>query len=314
MRPLNLFALLLATIQLPVIAAPNSNDDLEKAWACGPSSYPKALDNRDVGSLPLVMMEALYLPKCGNAIELRKVLFNEYFTFTLKLQQYNGYKKQGQEILALQNASYSEFNTFYDTYKQQLATEGYKLSMVMNDSAFQSELKSRSENKKQEATRQESARQQASTERQAALQAGKVKPATLQEAAIYYNATYGGTLASAPKIRPDGKLYSLHGKIQLPENGKATFLANVSASSDNDYLAGALRKSAGMSAESTDYFSVVIPNGMSNYYFDNAQIGGGFDVVGKYVANITYQTVAGQTKQAPVFEAVYFDLWNAKHQ
>ena len=59
----------------------------------------------------------------------------------------------------------------------------------------------------------------------------------------------------------------------------------------------------------TDYFAVTIPKSLQKYYFDNAKIDGGFDVVGRYVSNTKYKTVAGQEKAAPVFEAVYFVIW-----
>ncbi|WP_369326430.1 lysozyme inhibitor LprI family protein [Alcaligenes nematophilus] len=121
----------------------------------------------------------------------------------------------------------------------------------------------------------------------------------------------GGELASAPKIRADGELYYLHGKIQ--QAGEApSFLASLSPSEENELLANALRRSRGM-GESTDYFAVVIPKQLQKYYFDNAKIGGGFDVIGRYTSNTKYKTVSGREMQAPVFEAVYLDLW-AKRQ
>ena len=61
--------------------------------------------------------------------------------------------------------------------------------------------------------------------------------------------------------------------------------------------------------ESTDYFAVVIPKQLEKYYFDNAKVEGGFDLVGRYTSNAKYTTVSGTEKQAPVFEAVYFVLW-----
>ena len=126
-----------------------------------------------------------------------------------------------------------------------------------------------------------------------------------------FDAAHGGNLASAPKIKPDGKFYYLNGKIQVPDDETAGFLANVGPTEANDLLANALRRSRGM-GESTDYFGVALPPEMENYYFDNAQIGAGFDMVGRYVANIEYSTVSGRKMQAPVFQAIHFELWSKR--
>lgn len=134
----------------------------------------------------------------------------------------------------------------------------------------------------------------------------------LREAAAYYKAEHGGSLASAPKIKPDGKLYYMHGKIEIPDrDGEAGFIASLSSSEENELLANALRRSRGM-GDSTEYFGISLPDEFEDYYFDNAKIRGGFDVIGRYVANITYSTVSGREMQAPVFDAVYFDLWSKR--
>ena len=65
----------------------------------------------------------------------------------------------------------------------------------------------------------------------------------------------------------------------------------------------------GKNSASTNYFKVKIPKAMQAYYFDNAKVGGGFDLIGRYVENISYRTVADQEKSVTVFEAVYFDIW-----
>lgn len=142
---------------------------------------------------------------------------------------------------------------------------------------------------------------------EADLRGGRVKPQNFGDVAIAHNAKHGGDLASAPKIKPDGGMYYMHGKIKMAGE-EPQFLAALSSSKENELLAGALRRSRGM-GESTDYFAVTIPKSLQKYYFDNAKIDGGFDVVGRYVSNTKYKTVAGQEKSAPVFEAVYFVVW-----
>lgn len=159
----------------------------------------------------------------------------------------------------------------------------------------------------QEEQRKAAAQQQAEAAREAALRSGQVKPANLREAAIVYNAENGGSLASAPKIKPDGGMYYLNGKIKMAGD-KPEFFAALSSSQDNELLANAMRRSRGM-GESTDYFAVVIPKSLQKYYLGNAKIEGGFDLVGRYISNTKYKTVAGQEKLAPVFEAVYLVFW-----
>jgi hypothetical protein len=151
------------------------------------------------------------------------------------------------------------------------------------------------------------AEKQAVIASESALKSGSAEPVGIKEAAISYSAQPGGALASAPKIKPDGGMYYMHGKIKMAGE-EPQFLAALSSSKENELLAGALRKSRGM-GESTDYFAVTIPKSLQKYYFDNAKIDGGFDVVGRYVSNTKYKTVAGQEKAAPVFEAVYFVAW-----
>lgn len=145
------------------------------------------------------------------------------------------------------------------------------------------------------------------SEKQGDIARSDVKQSGIKEAATTHNAKPGGALASAPKIKPDGGMYYLHGKIKMAGE-EPQFLAALSSSKENELLAGALRKSRGM-GESADYFAVSVPKSLQKYYFDNAKIDGGFDVVGRYVSNTKYKTVAGQEKAAPVFEAVYFVMW-----
>lgn len=129
-----------------------------------------------------------------------------------------------------------------------------------------------------------------------------------QRAIAENGAKPGGFLASAPKVRPDDELYHLSGRIRQAADDNA-FFASLSPTEENELLANALRRSRGM-GNSTDYFAVVIPPQLEEYYLKNAQIGGGFDLIGRYALNTEYQTVSGKEMQAPVFEAVYLDLWS----
>jgi len=137
------------------------------------------------------------------------------------------------------------------------------------------------------------------------LRAGRVKPTNIHQAAIAFSAENGYDLAKSPKIRPDGKLYALIGKITIADE-KPEFVAHLSLGKDNDLVAKALNRSGEIE---TTYFSVKVPKSLQNYYFDQARIGGGFDIVGRYISNFRYKTVSGQENTAPVFEAQYFVFW-----
>lgn len=154
----------------------------------------------------------------------------------------------------------------------------------------------------QEEERKAMLEKQKAITREADLRAGRVKPQNFGEVAIVHNAEIGIDLASAPKVRPDGKMYALPGKIAIADDSPE-FLAQISLGEQND----ALFRMAGRSSEIDGrYFYVKIPKALQAYYFDQAKIERGFNMVGRYVANTKYKTIAGQQKSAPVFEAVYF--------
>lgn len=159
--------------------------------------------------------------------------------------------------------------------------------------------------KKQIAEEEAQREEQRKSQHEADLRAGKVKPQNLGEAVIVYGAADGEELASAPKIKPDGKVYYITGKISISKGVKPEFMAQLSFGDQKD----ALLRYAGYSSKlDSRYFYVKIPKSLQSYYYDQAKIGGFFVMVGKYVANTGYKTVAGQQKSAPVFEAVYFEM------
>lgn len=190
-----------------------------------------------------------------------------------------------------------EFNTAQQNYK----------AGVEQQARAERESNDRRIAVQQEEERKVALEKQKATEHEAGLRSGRIKPQNFGEVAIAHNAKHGGDLASAPKIKPDGGMYYMHGKIKMAGD-EPQFLAALSSSKENELLANTLRRSRGM-GESTDYFAVTIPKSLQKYYTDNAKINGGFDVIGRYVSNTKYKTVAGQEKAAPVFEAVYFVVW-----
>lgn len=155
-------------------------------------------------------------------------------------------------------------------------------------------------------------KQRAAEERNANLKAGRIKPADLDEAAIAFDARRGEAVVISPKLRPDGHMYYMHGKIKIAGD-EPTFLAVPSMSKLEEqnvavYNLRGIGQPINM-RESTDYFKVVVPKNLQEYYFNNARIEGGVDLVGRYVSNSKFKTVAGQDKTVPVFEVVYFTVW-----
>lgn len=136
------------------------------------------------------------------------------------------------------------------------------------------------------------------------------QPTTFDEFAAEMSSKSGGFLAASPKVQPDGALYHLHGRIAIPADGKTEFMAMLTPSEDNEPLANALRKARGGAPVS--HFYVVVPKWLQSAYLEYAQVNGGFDLIGKYTANVGYQTVAGQQKIAPVFVAERIFFWGSK--
>lgn len=179
-------------------------------------------------------------------------------------------------------------------------------------------IREQEEHKAQSLAKQASDTRNAATEKAKAealvsnLRSGKVKPVNLQQAAIVFGAVDGGELGSEPKIRPDGKMYAMYGIIHKAEN-EPVFIARGSHGPGMDAAANLMGLNAvvtlsGGKNPGSRRFKVKIPPSMQSTYFDKAKIGGGFDLVGRYVENYSYTSLGGPVSM-PVFEAVYFTLW-----
>ncbi|QNA89688.1 hypothetical protein G4G28_16615 [Massilia sp. Dwa41.01b] len=155
-------------------------------------------------------------------------------------------------------------------------------------------------------------KQQAIAQRHADLKSGRVKPDNLEEAAIVHGARPGDGIVSSPKLRPDGALYYLHGRIKHADARPVFFAVPTMSQVDQMNLAVYNLRGIGRQLnvpESTDYFKVLVPKALQEAYFANARIEGGFDLVGRYSAITTYRNALGQEKTGPVFEVVYFKPW-----
>ncbi|MEI7842093.1 MAG: tetratricopeptide repeat protein [Gallionellaceae bacterium] len=129
------------------------------------------------------------------------------------------------------------------------------------------------------------------------LKSGRKQPENFSELKIATGAVDGMALASAPKIKPDNKLYAMVGVIDSAGH-KPEFMASNGVEG--------LRMLGYRNTEHT-YFRVKIPKSMQSRYYDTAKIGVWFRLIGRYVANGSYSTVAGQKKSMPVFEATYWE-------
>lgn len=135
------------------------------------------------------------------------------------------------------------------------------------------------------------------------LRSGKKKPSGLLEAMTAHDANFGTDLASAPKIRPDGKMYAISGIMEDSDGG-----LNFTALATPDLFTIIDNAKKGIEINQSTYFFVKIPEKMRAEFFDTAKINMRFSIIGKYTANTGYSTVSGQKKSMPVFEAVYWQV------
>lgn len=140
------------------------------------------------------------------------------------------------------------------------------------------------------------------------MRAGIKKVESFEDAITVYSAANGTTLASSPKIKPDGKLYSLSGNIDQPDKSTLAFIAKA----NNGFVDMFRKKISGISDGEPKYFYVRLSKSMEKQYYDLAKIGIGFDMVGKYVDNKDYKTVVGENKYMPIFDVIYFEFWDEK--
>lgn len=269
---------------------------------------------RDLAS-DLKLFPGMEFPGCklsrNDAAKFQRMFLDEYCRFDVLIV--SGDLRISN--VALQNATLDAVLTFHNKYKNRLERD-YSMTIKINSSAFERERSVRLDLARQQ-KKQDIAEQQKRTDAlEADLRAGKVKPINLRQAAIAFGAEDGTNLAGAPKIRPDGKMYAMHGIIEKAGNnpdfiahfsaGRAADISEMLKRENTNEILTAVEREKGFS---TNYFKVTIPKAMQAAYFDNAKIGGGFDLVGRYVENVSYKTVAGQQKSAPVFEAVYLVIW-----
>jgi hypothetical protein len=188
-----------------------------------------------------------------------------------------------------------------------LKDAGILFTQVKNEKEASEQAKiKRLEEAKQKEESNLAAKQAEQQTLEADLKSGKKVPENIKEALIAYGAENGAPLAVQPKIKPDGSLYGITGKIAIA-NDDDSFLAELTFWHTDRAVLRSLYPYDPSVAEPR-YFGVKIPENIKSYYYENAKIGGSFEIIGRYTANQQYTTVDRETKTAPVFEVLYFKV------
>jgi hypothetical protein len=125
----------------------------------------------------------------------------------------------------------------------------------------------------------------------AAIQAGTKKPGNFAEAQKAYGALNGFKLAQEPKVRADGRTYSVVGTIYRADDQTPVFMGKVIGLND-----------------SSNFVGVKVPKELEAFYFEKARLNKSFTVVGTYTKNLPYVATNGERGQMPVLEARYLEL------
>jgi|GEM_PF-2794192 len=149
------------------------------------------------------------------------------------------------------------FQKIEDVYPREICEQDAGVFLRDREAARQAAIDAQDRALRDESQRkveQERQAEQREIQLAADLRSGKVKPANFRQVAIAYAAESGTDLASAPKVRPDGKLYALQGKIEKATQ-KPEFIAHASRGQEGDAVAAALR----WKSQETRYYMVLVP-------------------------------------------------------
>lgn len=273
------------------------NDELiEKAWACGPRS------SDDISDQPqnLIKFDEPSLTLCGDAGDLmRKALLNKYFTFRWVPVRY----EYGPHVIG--PTEWGTYDEFVKKSKRQ-GDRGIKLTGV-DSYRFDQERKRREKEadereirqaminrelrEKQELEQQElqKAKQEAEKQYQQLLRSGAVPVKNFQDAVLLHTPTSDlMNLMVSPLLKPDMSIHS--GRVMLDAEDSDNLLRaklNLSLLGGGIYYAH-LR----LTKKTVDFSS-------------SMRIGATVNVMGRYVKNRKYTTIAGEEKTMPVFEVMY---------
>lgn len=125
------------------------------------------------------------------------------------------------------------------------------------------------------------------------LKSGTIKVNNLRDAEVKFNASNGRSLITNPKIKPDGKNYSIDGFLE--KYTSTTFIAT--------FVPAQVIGSMPFNTR----FVVLVPPAFQASYQNTARVGVGLRLVGKYVGNKDLPLVTGASVTVPVFEMLYLD-------
>lgn len=126
-------------------------------------------------------------------------------------------------------------------------------------------------------------------ERADAVRSKRIQPATIEDLEVLYDPEDGWDISASPKIKPDRAQYIISGTITRHVSDAVLLCETVHE--DGEFLG--------------HYFTVRFSKKTKKArdILDRMRIGGPLFVVGKYIANLNYKTVAGAWKVMPIFEA-----------
>lgn len=122
------------------------------------------------------------------------------------------------------------------------------------------------------------------------FKSGKVQLASIQDADTMVDGGALFTLAGSPLLNADGKMYKGRVRIDVQEGKLIRVLSEILGIQERRYPRYAYLKVV----KTTRNFS---PEGL--------RIGATIGVIGKYIGNMNYTTVGGETKTAPILEVAF---------
>jgi len=134
--------------------------------------------------------------------------------------------------------------------------------------------------------------QTAKEERQHNLKTGAAKITSFDDAKLFYAPVKPlHEVMESPLLSPDGAIYSGNVVLDLQEKPGVIRGKILYGYRENPQAAYVLMQQTKATV---------------NFSPESMRIGGGVQVLGRYIQNVQYQTVAGETKTAPVLEVLYF--------
>lgn len=241
---------------------------------------------------------------------------NPYEARALILQGLKDYN----EIVSLENAVEFSCTTLLKSYRFSRIDEDYPFEACASDATrlaktviaernAETQRKDKIAELEEQAAASKKAAQQAlevraRNARLADVIAGRTKPLDISDLVAVSGALDGTSLPGSPKIKADGKRYALIGVIEIARTAN-----NIVARQSDGPIPEVVRRVLGSAATTPNYFQLNVPPSMQSAFEENARIGKGLMVVGKYVDNFQFKTLAGQTRTMPVFQIDRLYWW-----